>query len=312
MNRLEQIFMQGGFSSKPTLPPSEFLTPFEKRRGFSQLYRIAQKTGFENYATGRPFSPSSLKTLREGPLNYLDYVKEKPLTQEEREEEFYNPRKEHFAVGAVFEDLLRYDVQWTQDKYKVQDGTFTQAAKSSARLEGKRLIRPLVWSQCLAMYAAVVETAPDVLEKIRGAVFEAPAYDEVQVGPNVLNVGGFLDASRSEIKWALDIKTTETLSKAEARIFDKPWGMFHYWLQPAIYHNRHNFEQFDFLFVSKGQFPDVLIVSFTRDQCDELLQYARETVLSDACFYLEHGFDTATHQFKKSYPKIRPTVDLRL
>ena len=311
MNDLQKLaasyINSGGFSDKPSAVV--FDKPFTNRTGFQQLRSIADRTGIQNYGTGRPFSPTSLKEIRKHPLKYVEYVKEKPKTEAERLDDFYNPRKSHFAIGEVFEDLLRYGMEYVLDtKFDLIEGSIAAGLKTAAHDKGKKCVRMDDWQTCLRMHFAVKEYAPEYVERLRDSAFEAPAFGNIDVGPNQILVSGFLDGFHAETEYATDIKTIDKISEAYDRVFDKPWGAFHYWMQPATYHGRHNFETFEFMFVSKADVPDIMFITFTRSELDELHEYLKETVLSEAAYYLENGFQMKCNDYRKGFPRIRPAV----
>lgn len=313
MNDLQKLaksmIENGGFTAKPSV--SVFDQTFEKQVGFDQLTALADRTGNPNYATGRAFSPSSLKKVHHHPLKYIEYVKEKPQTQAERLEVFYNSGKRHFAIGQVFEDMLRHGIEKTADElYVPESGTLTPAVKKAAHESGRKAVRAADWEKCIQMHLTVKEVAPEYVERLRVSSFEAPAYDTVKVGPNEIQVGGYLDSFYAPDKYASDIKTIEKMSDAEKRIFERNWGTFQYWLQPAIYDIRFNFKKFEFMFVSKDEHPSVMLISFGRDQLDQLREYLLSTVLSEVAFYLENGFQTQTSQFWGKMPRIEPETRL--
>ena len=307
--RAAEMIKNGGFSAKP--PVLVFDQPFEKRTGFEQLEALNQRTGIPNYSTGRAFSPSSLKKFGQNPMKYIEYVKERPKTEAERLEDFYNSRTRHFTIGQVFEDLLRYGLEETYDNhYQVEPGTLTKAVKESAHESGRKAVRKDDWGVCLRMMLTVKELVPEYVEKLRASAFEAPAYGPIIVGPNTIEIGGYLDSYLASEKHASDIKTIESIAEAMKRIFERSYGHFQYWMQPAVYHARHGFDNFDFMFVSKDEYPSVMLISFDREQLDIMTEHLKSTVLSQAAFCLENGFEKSPSQFWKPLPRIEPEIKL--
>lgn len=293
--------------------PGVYIPRLEKRIGLKQLARLNEQGAY--LYPDRAFSPSSLKRLVKSGLDYLDYICEPKRTPEEDLEDSYNSRKRAFTRGILFEDMLCLGEYYFQtDKYMVlKSDTIGANQKSQAKEEGKRCVRKTDFELVRAMYHTVAKKCPELVKTLQEkCTYQVQTNGLVSVGDEQIKLNGFTDCELLPsigLKHGYEIKTIDGAAECENRVFDRPYGSFHYWMQAAVYHSIRNYEAFTFVFVSKKRFHPVVTMHFEEEALDNLVEQLKTLALIPALHYLENGFEK--RYFQKQYLK-RVNYDLRI